>query len=157
MYAPETDRDIAVELHVRSELPSPAEAQAEQVYERLAVLSGQGAIDGLERTTWPNRTPTGSPEGDLRDTYLRFQEWAERNGHSLSPFFQTRECYTPDCDGWADWLVTPALCLAVYEGDSVTAIYPHADGQKTRTVQDGLDALERALSESTDQSAVSAD
>jgi len=156
MIGPETDPDVAVELHVRSELPAPARAQATQVHEGLAVLAGQGAID-IERTTWPNRTPVENPEGDVRDTYLQYQSWAEAHGYSLSPFFQTRECYTPDAGGWRDWLVTPAICLAVYEDGELSAVYPHTDGPETYTVGDGLEMLERALLDDSEQSAVSAD
>lgn len=157
MYAPKTDRDVTVEFHVRSELPPPAEARAAQVYEGLSVLSGQGAIDGLERSRWPARVPIENAESSLRDAYLQFQGWAEEHDASLTPFFQTRECYTPDCGGWTDWLVLPAMCLAVFEDGQVSAVYPHADGSETHTVQDGLDALERVLLDDTEQSAVSAD
>lgn len=156
MYAPETDRDVTVEFHVRGELPAPAKAQAEQVYEGLAALAGQGAIDA-ERTTWPNRTPVADPEGNVRDMYLSFREWADEQGYSLAPFFQIRECYTADSGGWTDWLVTPALCLAVYEDGTLSAVYPHTDGSETRTVQDGLQALERALLDSSEETLASAD
>lgn len=157
MYAPTTDRDVTVELHVRSELPAPAEAQAEQVYEGLAVLAGQGAIDAAGRTAWPNRTPVADPEGNVRDVYLSFREWADEQGYSLSPFFQIRECYTADSEGWTDWLVTPAMCLAVYEDGRLSAVYPHTDGSETRTVQDGLQALERALLEGSEERLAPAD
>lgn len=157
MYAPETDRGVTVELHVRNELPPPAEAQAAQVYEGLAVLAGKGAIDDLERSTWPSRTPIENPDCGLRDTYLAFQEWADDHGISLGPFFQTRECFTPDRGGWTDWLVTPAMCLAVFEDGALSAVYPHTDGSETYTVQDGLEALERALLDGSDRSPVSAD
>jgi hypothetical protein len=70
MIAPETDPDVTVELHVRSELPAPAWSQ---VYEELGVLAGQGAIVELQREHWPNRTPIDDAESDVRDTHLQFQ------------------------------------------------------------------------------------
>ncbi|PSP42479.1 hypothetical protein BRC66_01285 [Halobacteriales archaeon QH_2_66_30] len=157
MIASETDRDVTVELHVRSELPAPARSQASQVYEELGVLAGQGAIADLHREHWPNRTPIDDPESDVRDTYLQFQSWATDQGYSLAPFFQIRECYTPEVGDWCDWLVTPAMCLAVYEDGTLSAVYPHRDSGETRTVQDGMEALERALLEGTERSAASAD
>lgn len=43
-----------------------------------------------------------------------------------------------------DWLVFPALCLALYEDGSLAAVFPHADGDDYRSVSDGLDELARA-------------
>jgi hypothetical protein len=156
MYAPQPTTDVAVEFHARSELPPPAEHRAAQVYEGLTVLAGEGALDGLDRSTWPDRTPVEDPRPELRDAYLAFTEWAKTHGHSLTPFFQTRECYTPEYGGWTNWLVLPALCLAIHEGDELRAVYPHTDDGRTYTVQDGLELLERSLLE-TDQSTVVAD
>lgn len=39
------------------------------------------------------------------------------------------------------WVV-PLVTLAVYEGDRLEAVYPHADGDCVRTVDDGLATLE---------------
>jgi hypothetical protein len=156
MYAPQPTTDVAVEFHVRSELPPPAEHRATQVYEGLTVLAGEGALEGLDRTTWPDRMPVEDPRPDLRDAYLAFRQWADTRGYSLAPFFQTRECYTPEYGGWTDWLVLPAMCLAIYENGDLSAVYPHTDGDETYTVQDGLEQLEGELLE-TDQSTIVAD
>jgi hypothetical protein len=156
MYAPQPTTDVAVEFHVRSELPPPAEHRATQVYEGLTVLAAEGALDRLDRSTWPNRMPVEDPRPELRDAYLAYTRFAETQDKSLAPFFQTRECYTPEYGGWTDWLVLPAMCLAVYENDELAAVYPHTDGQETYTVQEGLELLERSLLE-TDQSTVVAD
>jgi hypothetical protein len=51
----------------------------------------------------------------------------------------------PATSGWRDWLVTPAICLAVYEDDELSVVYPHTDGPETYTVENGLEMLERAL------------
>jgi len=157
MYTPEPDRDVTVEFHERSELPPPTHAQAAQVRERLGVLAGQGVIGAVEQDTWPSRAPLDDLGDALRDTYLSYRVWADDRGYSLAPFFQTRECFTPDRGGWTDWLVTPAFCLAVYEEDALSAIYPYADGAETHTVEDGVDALERALLDGPEQRAASAD
>ena len=53
--------------------------------------------------------------------------------------------------------MTPAFCLAVYEDGTLSAVYPYADGAETHTVEDGVDALERALLEGPEGRAASAD
>jgi hypothetical protein len=56
-----------------------------------------------------------------------------------------------------DWLVVPAFCLAIYEGDRISAVYPHADATDSYTVHDGVDALETEILPNPDQSPASAD
>jgi len=135
--------EFRIELFVRSELPPPAEEQSERLYERLAALSGQSEVAGVGRTEWVSRTPVEACDTGLRDTYLGFEAWASDRGVSLQPFFGTRECYSTDRRGRVDWLVLPALCLAVYRDGAVSAVYPHRDGAETETVADGVAALER--------------
>lgn len=45
-------------------------------------------------------------------------------------------------DGTREVWVVPLLTLAVYEEDELEAVYPHADGDRVRTVDDGLATLE---------------
>lgn len=137
----EREGSVRVVLYERSELPPPAEERADSVHDRLRALADGGDVGAVERAAWAKRVPVGDCEGDLRDRYLTFTAWADRHDVRLTPFFQTRECFSPEEGGWADWLVLPAFCLAVYRGESVAAVYPHADGAETRTVEDGLRAL----------------
>jgi hypothetical protein len=138
-----TDREGAVRavLYERGELPPPAADRVDSVHERLETLAANDELASVDREEWVKRTPVDDCDGDLRDTYLSFTSWAENAGASLTPFFQTRECYSPDEGAHTDWLVMPAFCLALYEDDSVSAVYPHAEGSETYTVEDGLQAL----------------
>ncbi len=36
----------------------------------------------------------------------------------------------------------PLLCLAVYEAETIRAVYPHVNGEDVHTIHDGVDALE---------------
>lgn len=141
MHTSEREGGIRVELYERRELPPPAQAQVDEVHHRLDALADQGAIASVERAEWVKRTPIDDCNPKLRDTYLSFTTWARDSDAQLTPFFQTRECFTPDEGEHTDWLVLPAFCLAVYQGEELSAVYPHADEQGTRTVQDGVQAL----------------
>ena len=141
MHTSEREGGIRVELYERRELPPPAQTQVDEVHHQLDALADQGTIAAVERAEWVKRTPVDDCNHELRDTYLSFTTWARESGTRLTPFFQTRECFTPDEGEHTDWLVLPAFCLAVYEGDTLSAVYPHADEQGTRTVQDGVQAL----------------
>lgn len=128
-------------LFERRELPPPARDQANCIHSTLQTLAADGEIGGVERAEWVKRTPIEEFDSDLRDTYLSLQAWADREGVRLTPFFQTRECFSPEAGERTDWLVLPAFCLALYGDEGVTAVYPHSDGGETKTVCDGLQAL----------------
>jgi hypothetical protein len=141
MYTSDREGGIEVVLYERSELPPPAAQRATAVCERLESFADGGHIDGVTREQWVKRMPLGDADEDLRDTYLRFTSWADENGVRLTPYFQIRQCFTPEAGEHTDWLVMPAFCLAVYDDDGVSAVYPHTDDSGAQTVEDGLQAL----------------
>jgi len=142
MMSTTTDGERRIEFYVRRELPGPARKQAATAYDRLRRLEERGVVSAVDRSEWTGRVPLGDCDGWLRDTYLGFTDWAERVGVALTPFFGTRRCYTPEHEAYTDWLVLPALCLAVYGNGQLRAVYPHADGDETVTVTDAIDSLE---------------
>jgi hypothetical protein len=46
-----------------------------------------------------------------------------------------------DTGAKGDWIVLPAITVAIYENGDLAAVYPHADGDDYRSVADGLTAL----------------
>ncbi|MHB9286224.1 HTH domain-containing protein [Halobacteriales archaeon Cl-PHB] len=157
MQPTKREGELAVELFVRSELPPPARERADEVTARLAELEAAGEIDAVATRTWDKRVPVGNCDPEVRDTYLSFTRWANEEGRSLRPFFQTREHYSKAHGERVDWLVMPAFCLAIYEGEQLSAVYPHADGPETRTVEDGLVRFQPEGPETVDQSSALAD
>lgn len=143
MHTTETEGAVHAALYSRDELPPPADAQVEEMSTRLDRLVSRGHLDEFDRSTWVKRTPVDDCDRSLRDLYLSFTAWANEHDRTLVPFFQTRECYSADTSGRENWLVLPAMCLAVYEEGQLTAVYPHHDGEKTYTVEDGVAVLER--------------
>jgi hypothetical protein len=154
MYTTQREGEVGATFFTRSELPPPARSRAENVYERLLEFRDGGHIDRVERTEWVKRAPVGDCDRDIRDTYLAFTEWASDRGVSLTPFFDTRECFSREAGEMTDWLVMPAFCLVVYTDEDICAVYPHADGEETLTVDDGLQALGRETLDRTEVSTV---
>lgn len=137
-----SEGDSRAVLYVRSELPPPARERAQTMERRLDDLEARGTLEAVDRESWEKRVPIADCASGVRDTYLALEAWASEAGASLTPFFQTRECYTRDGSTTCDWLVVPAVCLAIYEAGEVTAVYPHARGDETVTVEEGIDALD---------------
>lgn len=146
MTPPARTRGTRVELYGRETLPTPARGRREQVADRLAALVDAGAIAACDVFTWPKRIPrSAGGDATARDRYLAVETWAMEAGVSLGPGFQTRECYSMETGERGDWVVLPALCLVVYEDDQIAAVYPHGDGDTTRSVLDGIASLDAAV------------
>ncbi|QPV62967.1 hypothetical protein I7X12_20020 [Halosimplex litoreum] len=134
--------DRRVALHLRETLPEPAARQRDRLADRLRALEAAEQIDYFEVRTCPKRIRSEAPDAvAARDRYLSFAQWARDRGVRLRPFFATRECYAADTGELCDWLVFPAITLAVYDEGDLVAVYPHADGEEYRSVADGLSAL----------------
>ncbi|QLH83523.1 HTH domain-containing protein [Halosimplex pelagicum] len=134
--------DRRVVLSLRETLPEPAARQRDRLAERLRELEAAGQVDSFEVTTCPKRIRREDPaDVAARDRYLAFSRWARDRGARLRPFFATRECYAADTGELCDWLVFPAITLAVYDDGDLVAVYPHAVGEEYRSVADGLSAL----------------
>lgn len=142
MTPTERKGDRRVVLSLRETLPEPAARQRDRLADRLRELEAAGQVDSFEVTTCPKRIRREAPDAvTARDRYLAFSRWARARGVRLRPFFATRECYAADTGELCDWLVFPAITLAVYDGGDLVAVYPHADGEESRSVADGLSAL----------------
>ena len=141
MHSNKREGSVEVVLYERRELPPPARDRADAVYERLAELQERGHIDDVSREQWVKRTPVDDCDEAVQDTYLSFTAWADEEGVRLTPFFQTRECFSPSAGEHTDWLVMPAFCLGIYDDTDVAAVYPHNGEAGEETVEDGLQAL----------------
>jgi hypothetical protein len=142
---PTTEREPTrrAELFVRSDLPEPSEKRRAAVERRLEELQSAGVFDEYDTTVWRKRVPIAGagdcPEGRL---YNEFAEWAADSGVCLSPFFDTRRCYSTETGEKRRELVMPALCLAVYEGGELARVAPFASGGSPHSIEDCIDDME---------------
>ncbi|MFB6304865.1 MAG: HTH domain-containing protein [Haloferacaceae archaeon] len=139
LRVPADGRECTVQAFVRAERVG----DIDEVLARLGRLAEAGVIDGLSVRTWPSAAPL-SP--DVRaptvDRYDRFAAWADREGKSLEPGFQVRTRSSDITGASRRVLTTPTACLAVYEGELLRSVFPHADDDGHHSVADAVDALE---------------
>lgn len=147
----ETDTGkLRVRLFVRKTLPRPARERVAEVRSRLKRLADTGRICEVDVSHWEKRIQYPGPANSRgRDRYNEFTAWAREQDVSLRPFFDTRTCYSMETGQRSEWLVFPALCLAVYEDDILTGVYPHADGDRRRSVSDCLELLAEGTADRT--------
>ena len=133
-----------LELFVRSSVPAAAYESQSAVRERLRALEAAEDLEGATVRTWEKRVPVDADmaERDTHRIYATFDEWARGRGVSLTPFFDTRECHSSITGESHTALVLPVMSLAVYDGDRLSAVFPHADDDRSYTVGEALDALE---------------
>lgn len=140
MPEPMPTGDRRIELFVREELPEPTQERKRELADTLARLDGD-VIDDYEVQSIPKRSLVEDSTAD--GLYVSLREWAREAGVELSPFFDTRMCYSTETAEIGCYRVMPAFCLVVYEGDEIEAAYPHRD-EETNTVMDGLQAVAAA-------------
>ncbi|WP_424005262.1 HTH domain-containing protein (plasmid) [Haloarcula salina] len=140
--------DSAVGTHVDAWIgrDSLRPATWERTRERLASLEATGRIESYTVREWgqvtsPNgRGSEGRPLG-YRDVLSAFENWAEREGVTLLPGFQTSNATARQPAETSIEFVPPVPCLGVYEAGSLDAVFPHIDGERVVTVTDGLAGL----------------
>jgi len=139
-----------VALYVRETLPEPAQQRAERVVTRLEGLANDDRIDGYDVFHWPKRIRCDEADCVSGARYNEFVRWAQDSGVALTPFFETRDCYSMATAERGEWLVFPALCLVVYENGEMASVFPHADADSYRSVVDCLDALAATATDSSE-------
>lgn len=127
-----------IELYVREDLPEPTRERAGSLRTELEALVADDTVASVSINSWEKRTRIDS--SDDAAPYVSFREWAGRVEVTLSPFFDSRTCYSVETGYRHEYRVRPAFCMAVYEDDDLLAVYPHR-GERTRSVMDGIEAL----------------
>ncbi|AGB32111.1 hypothetical protein Natpe_2291 [Natrinema pellirubrum DSM 15624] len=125
-----TDRTVV--CHVRA--PLLLEPIDEQI-ETLQACEDEGAIDDLLLRSWPKEVALSeeSPHQAVLENYERFEQWADRRGVSVRPPFRERETTSQITGETRERLVTPLLCLEIYEDDDLVGVFPHTDERTEET------------------------
>lgn len=132
-------------LFLRSAAIGSIDDIQERMYERLERLATDDIIDSVECEIWGRDIPADpDAKTPVRETYDEFVKWADEHECSLAPAFSIRKVGTMVSEETRNVISMPMVCLAVYEGDEVQAVFPCLDDDEVYTVQDGLAELEAA-------------
>lgn len=136
-----------VRLFAQGFAPNGAEGVPASIYDRLRRLEAEGVIDDCEVEVWGRKVPRRLGDDrpaiatDLLDRIDEFRAWADRTGASLDRCFHESTVRSELTDEVRTEVRLPVVCLAVYDGDDLTAVFPHAEAGEEYTVADGLEAL----------------
>src|SRR6056297_3914947 len=137
-----------VRLFVRADPELGCEKQKQAVLDRIDELDDEDRIDDYEVNVWTKAIRIAGPlEGTtyyrrVFDHFTTFQQWAVTESVALRSAFNVE---VVDCEITGETyrvLSLPCLCLAVYEDSKLCGVYPHVDGDTTRTIRHCLDQLE---------------
>lgn len=143
-----TPADRSLELFVRS--LSPTEAPATDHVDRVRTFAADGRVADATVTVWgdevglaetPRRTATGR---FILERVAALRAWAADNDVGVAPFFRTREVATTVTGETFTAMRLPVCCLAEYRDCEVVHVTPHLADDRTVTVADRLQQLERA-------------
>ena len=138
--------DPDVKLFVRLDPVMGLESRKEQLLDRLQTLSERGAIADYDVLAWTRGIRPDGPLGDvpycrtLLEHVEEIRGWVDDNGVDCRGF-GSRDVSSPKTGESYDVISLPAICLSVYEGDDVVDVYPRRRGDRTESVDDGLDSL----------------
>jgi hypothetical protein len=124
------------------------------VIDHLSSLAAADAIGGFSVETWPDELPVSehTEHSQVVEQYKEFLLWAEEHDRSITPPFQ-RRTVTPLIGERRDVLTLPIMCLAVYEDDSLTGVYPNTHDGQTTSVVDYLELYEPVTADGDEPSA----
>lgn len=152
-----TDPERTAELWVRSHVPAGIDRDQHALVERLESLVGRGLLSELSVRSWGReaglaRTATRAPETRIvLDRVASFRAWAGRSGHSLAPFFRTREREATVTGEAYTAQVLPVRALVEYRDGEVVHVAPSIDpGGDPVDVRDRIDTLEAVVERPAD-------
>ncbi len=140
--------DVRAVLRLRTQAPHGLNETQADVIDRLQVLSENGTITELDVDVWGSTMGINQPAGldptGVQETVSEFEQWADEHDCTLQPAFERRntESMADEEGRRRETLVLPILCLGVYDGERLEAVYPHVDGEDAVSIHDGVDALE---------------
>lgn len=131
---------VTVVCHVRAPLLlEPVDSQVET----LQACESEGTIDDLLLRSWPKEVTRSetSPHQEVLEAFDRFEAWGDGQNVSVRPPFRERTSTSQVTGETRELLVTPLLCLEVYEDDELVGVFPHSDGEETYTTDEVIASL----------------
>ena len=128
--------EITAACYVRAPmLLEPVDAHVET----LRACEREGVVDGLLLRSWPEavRLDSETPHREVLDRFEEFERWADRRGVSVRPPFEVRTGVSLTGER-RERLVTPLICLALYDEGRPLGVYPHSAEGETYTVEDAI-------------------
>jgi ERCC4-type nuclease len=148
MIAESHPKQRTVKLFIRADPELGCERRKQAVVERLVELDDADQIREYDVNIWTKQIRISGPlEGTsyyqrVFDHFTSFQQWAKAESVSLQSAFKIQSLDCEITDENYGVLSLPCVCVAVYEEDELSGVYPLVDDGTVRTVGSCLETLE---------------
>ncbi|MDS0258492.1 hypothetical protein NDI56_03590 [Haloarcula sp. S1CR25-12] len=146
---PSTDTDLSATVFVKSLAPVACKDGQDRLVDGLDTLAERDVLDGVDLLVWGNSICTGSPLSEVGsgqrivDSIEEFYDLAADSQFSISPFFRVSNVTTEYSEGAFRRIVPPCRCIALYERDSLAAVFPCVVDGTAYTPEDLVSYLTR--------------
>ncbi|MCL7417542.1 MAG: hypothetical protein M8354_06850 [Halalkalicoccus sp.] len=150
MNARATAETYRAEIVLRSLAPHGVNERQRTIIEQIEGFLETDGLKAVDIEVWGHEM-RANPEvrTAAHERYAAIEEWAEGRGWTLAPGFARQQRASMVDDQQEEVISFPLICLVLYavdEGgdcDPVRAVFPCSDDERTYTVMDGIEALER--------------
>lgn len=152
-YLPAEDAQCRVEVFLQNLAPAESKQSQETIVDRLVNLRDAGHLREISLTVWGQRICTDSVLSTLdggREIVNRIGDFYAFSGDSrvnISPFFQINKVESSITGESFQSIVPPSRCIAIYEGNRITGVFPCVIGDRTYSIDDALDVLEHTATD----------
>lgn len=137
-----------VVLRLRTLVPSGISPVQSEIIDQLQKLEAEGIVTELDIDVWGSSMGINAPHDNdpigTQQLLSEFERWADEHDCTLRPAFG-RSNVNSTADGATEngeYTILPLLCLAIHDGATIQAIYPHLTPDDVHTIHDGIAALE---------------
>lgn len=130
-------------LYVRSSAPS--HEREGTVIDALEALADADVFEAVEVNTWPEKVSlnaAGQIGREFVEAFRTFDAWAEEHDVDICPPFVVREQHSSITQERDEVLVTPTLCLSLWDDAELAGVYPCSHGDRVTSVEDLLAFLQ---------------
>lgn len=141
-------RKLSSHAAVRLRVPTPDDISEVQndLIGRLQQLVADGLLTHIDIAVWGPAIEATPPDptdpSSAREMFLEFDHWARSHGYTLAPAFYRRTAGSLVDEYHPEIIMCPLICLGIYKGETVDAVYPYSDGDRVYTIHDGIKELE---------------
>lgn len=143
-----SEATVRIELFTRAGAVGTHDRLLEAI-ERVRAIEADDRVADCHIGTWDKQLVLDDDglnrNREVRTRIEAFESWADEHDVSLYPFFEERTRGSLAIDGERRVLVLPVMCLAVYEEEALSELFPRTVGEVTHTVAEGLAALEMGV------------
>lgn len=153
---PSRDADLRATVFVHSLAPVSSKESQDRLVDQLGALAERGVLSDVDLLVWGKSICTGSPlagvgSGErILDSIGEFYDLAANSDLCIAPFFRISDVTSECSEASFRRIVPPCRAVAVYDDETLAAVFPCLVDGTTYTPEDLLAYLGRRRTTATE-------